>query len=123
MRTMRAFVGLLAALAASLTLASPIAPAQAAGPDRLPFNIVNQSQRGEEVFLYVVGVNLSTGRLGSVEPGRHVHPVARRQQPAQPGAGRLDPDGRLGLEHDAQRARAASPDASTCPSASGCPSR
>ncbi|RYB94817.1 sugar hydrolase [Nocardioides oleivorans] len=66
MRSLRALLGLLVALAIGFTLASPVAPATAAGPDRLPFDITNNSQRGEDVFLYVVGVDLNSGRLGYV---------------------------------------------------------
>ena len=71
MRTPRALLAVLTALlaalplAASLALGSP-APAGAIGPDRLPVTVTNQSQRGEEVFLYVVGVDLASGRLGYV---------------------------------------------------------
>jgi hypothetical protein len=42
------------------------ASAQAVGPPILPMDVVNNSGRGEAVWLYVVGVNLNTGRLGYV---------------------------------------------------------
>ena len=69
---------------AGLTLATPAPPAQAIGPDRLPFTISNQSQRGEEVFLYVVGVNLQTGRLGYVNQGGTFTPWPAGSNPPSP---------------------------------------
>ena len=45
------------------------AAAQAVGPDRLPLTITNSSGRGEAVYVYVLGTNLSTGRLGYVNAG------------------------------------------------------
>ena len=67
MRISSRLLGLAGALllALAVALVAP-APAAAAGPDRLPFDIRNDSQRGEEVFLYVVGVDLNSGRLGHV---------------------------------------------------------
>src|SRR3954454_17207722 len=57
----------LAALAIALTTAVAVAPAaQAAGPDRLPVTLTNSSGRGEALYVYVLGTNLSTGRLGYV---------------------------------------------------------
>ena len=46
-----------------------VAPAQAAPPSLLPLNVTNNSGRGDAVYLYVLGVNLSTGRLGYVNAG------------------------------------------------------
>ncbi|GIG41178.1 beta-1,3-glucanase family protein [Cellulomonas phragmiteti] len=63
-----------AAVTAALTLAGTLvagiaaaAPAAAVGPDRLPITVGNQSGRGEQVYLYVLGTNLATGRLGWVD--------------------------------------------------------
>ncbi|MBD8058681.1 ricin-type beta-trefoil lectin domain protein [Cellulomonas sp. JH27-2] len=70
MRTRRRVLGALSALAIGLTTAVIAAPAvQAAGPDRLPFTITNSSGRGDAVYVYVLGTNLSTGRLGYVNAG------------------------------------------------------
>lgn len=71
MRTSRRMLGALGALALAATAASVAgAPAaQAAGPDRLPVTITNSSGRGEAVYVYVLGTNLSTGRLGYVNAG------------------------------------------------------
>jgi hypothetical protein len=43
----------------------PLVSAHAA-PSLLPLNVTNNSGRSEQVYLYVLGVNLSTGRLGYV---------------------------------------------------------
>ncbi len=67
---MRTLTRLLRA-AATLVLAVPIAlaagtSAQAIGPSLLPLTVTNSTGRGDAVYLYVLGVNLSTGRLGYV---------------------------------------------------------
>lgn len=63
-----------AAVTAALTLAGTLAagiaaaaPAAAVGPDRLPITVGNSSGRSEQVYLYVLGTNLATGRLGWVD--------------------------------------------------------
>src|SRR4051812_25036092 len=72
--TMRARSKLSRAVAA-LAVALPMAllavgtPAQAVGPNLLPFTVTNSTGRGDAVYLYVLGVNLSTGRLGYVNAG------------------------------------------------------
>ena len=67
---------LLAGLLAALVLAGLWAPAPAAalGPDRLPFQVTNSSGRGGELYLYVIGVDLGSGRLGYVDAGGAFHP-------------------------------------------------
>jgi len=60
-------IGALGAFAIAVTTMVVAATgAQAAGPDRLPLTITNSSGRGEAVYVYVLGTNLSTGRLGYV---------------------------------------------------------
>ncbi|MEP7764421.1 beta-1,3-glucanase family protein [Sanguibacter sp. 25GB23B1] len=56
------------ALAAPLAVGSVVAPAPAvaAGPSLLPFTVTNDSGRPEAVYLYTVGVDLASGRLGYV---------------------------------------------------------
>src|SRR6478735_8472124 len=56
--------GALSALVVAVTPA-----AEAVGPDRLPFTLTNSSGRSEAVYVYVLGTNLSTGRLGYVNAG------------------------------------------------------
>lgn len=84
MRTSRTLLSLLAALAACLSLVGPVAPTSAVGPDRLPFTVANQSQRGEDVFLYVVGVDLASGRLGYVDQAGAFSPWPAGSNPPSP---------------------------------------
>ncbi|WP_020523900.1 beta-1,3-glucanase family protein [Catelliglobosispora koreensis] len=65
MRTSTRIASVLAAIALVLPL-SVASPAQAIGPDLLPVTVTNSTGRGEAVYLYVIGVNLATGRLGYV---------------------------------------------------------
>jgi hypothetical protein len=60
---------LIAILAGALCVTGATAPATAVGPDKLPITIANQSGRGEQVFVHVLGTNLATGRLGYVDAG------------------------------------------------------
>ncbi|WP_432825154.1 beta-1,3-glucanase family protein [Dactylosporangium sp. CA-092794] len=64
----RKLTGLLGALAlalpAGLVAAAPAA--HAIGPNLLPVTVTNSTGRGEAVYLYVIGTNTNTGRLGYV---------------------------------------------------------
>ncbi|PUA82433.1 beta-1,3-glucanase family protein [Nocardioides currus] len=84
MRFRRALLALVAAVSVALPLGSIVQQASAVGPDRLPFTITNSSQRGEEVFLYVVGVNLATGRLGYVRQDGTFSPWPAGSNPPSP---------------------------------------
>jgi hypothetical protein len=42
------------------------ASAQAVGPDILPVTFTNNTGRADAVYLYVIGTQLSSGRLGYV---------------------------------------------------------
>ena len=67
MRIRRKLAQALTALAVALPIGLVSAtPAQAVGPALLPVSITNNSGRGEAVHVYVIGVNLATGRLGYV---------------------------------------------------------
>ena len=65
----------LPALAAAVLLAITTAvaagppPATAVGPSLLPLTVTNSTGRTDAVYLYVLGVNLSTGRLGYANAG------------------------------------------------------
>jgi len=61
----------LAALALTVPVAATAAPpaAQAIGPTLLPVTVTNNTGRGEAVYLYVIGIQLSSGRLGYVNQG------------------------------------------------------
>jgi hypothetical protein len=67
-RMLGAIVTAITAVLAAL-LVVPASPAAAVGPALLPFTVTNTSGRGEAVYLYVLGTNLSTGRLGYVNAG------------------------------------------------------
>jgi hypothetical protein len=63
-------LGAAALLAAAVPVAVAAMPAaQATGPNLLPFTVTNTTGRGDSVYLYVLGTNLSTGRLGYVDAG------------------------------------------------------
>ncbi len=68
---MRSFLRALTALALAVPVAAAVSPpaAQAVGPALLPVTVQNSSGRGEAVYLYVIGVQLSSGRLGYVNQG------------------------------------------------------
>jgi hypothetical protein len=61
----------LAALAVLVPVAAAVEPsaAQAVGPNVLPVTVTNSTGRGDAVYLYVLGVQLSSGKLGYVNQG------------------------------------------------------
>jgi len=60
-------------------------PASAAvGPTLLPVTVTNHTGRGDTVYLYVLGVNLSTGRLGYVNAGGTFTPWPAGGNPPTP---------------------------------------
>ena len=80
-----------AAVTAPLTLAGTLAagiaaaaPAAAVGPDRLPITVGNSSGRSEQVYLYVLGTNLVTGRLGWVDGSGAFTPWPAGSNPPSP---------------------------------------
>ncbi|MER7273413.1 beta-1,3-glucanase family protein [Dactylosporangium sp. NPDC000244] len=67
MRLRTKLLGAAAVVAAAIPVAIAALPsAQAAGPSLLPFTVTNSTGRGDAVYLYVLGTNLSTGKLGYV---------------------------------------------------------
>lgn len=58
-------LGALAALV--LALPASAVPAPAVGPDLLPVTVTNNTGRADAVYLYVIGVQLASGRLGYVD--------------------------------------------------------
>ncbi|GAA2566850.1 hypothetical protein GCM10010435_45420 [Winogradskya consettensis] len=64
---MQAVAALAMTVPAAVTALS--SPAQAIGPALLPVTVTNNTGRGEATYLYVIGTNLSTGRLGYVNQG------------------------------------------------------
>jgi len=84
-RTRRRIVSAIAALALTIPLAASIAsPAQAIGPNLLPVTVTNNTGRGDAVYLYVIGINLSTNRLGYVNQGGTFTPWPAGQIPPSP---------------------------------------
>ena len=72
MRTRKKLLGIAAAFAVVIAGGTYAAIGQASaatGPALLPVNIANQTGRGEPVYLYLIGTNLNTGRLGYVNSG------------------------------------------------------
>ncbi|HWS39321.1 MAG TPA: beta-1,3-glucanase family protein [Actinoplanes sp.] len=60
----RAVLAFLLSVPAVLTL--PTTPAAAIGPDLLPVTVTNNSGRSDAVYLYVLGTDIRSGRLGYV---------------------------------------------------------
>jgi glycosyl hydrolase family 64 (putative beta-1,3-glucanase)/ricin-type beta-trefoil lectin protein len=75
---------------AALVMAVPVlaavspSPAQAAGPDILPVTVTNSTGRGDAVYLYVLGVQLSSGRLGYVNQAGTFTAWSGGQNPPSP---------------------------------------
>ncbi|MEV4703569.1 beta-1,3-glucanase family protein [Actinoplanes sp. NPDC049316] len=86
MRTKRRLLHALAALAVAVPVAvsAAAAPAQAVGPALLPVSVTNNTGRGDAVYLYVIGTNLNTGRLGYVNQGGTFTPWPAGQIPPSP---------------------------------------
>lgn len=71
---------LLAAVAGTVTAT----PAHAVGPALLPVTVSNTTGRADPVYLYVIGVQLATGRLGYVTSGGAFVPWTGGQIPPSP---------------------------------------
>ena len=76
----------LTALALTVPVAAAVSPsaAQAVGPNLLPVTVSNTTGRSEAVYLYVIGVQLSSGRLGYVNQGGTFSPWTGGQIPPSP---------------------------------------
>lgn len=59
-------------------------PARAIGPTLLPVTVTNNTGRAGSVHLYVLGTNLSTGRLGYVNQAGTFTPWPAGQIPPSP---------------------------------------
>ena len=86
MRTRRRLLQALAALAVAVPVSAAVVPtaAQAVGPNLLPVTVTNNTGRGDAVYLYVIGINLSTSRLGYVNQGGTFTPWPAGQIPPSP---------------------------------------
>jgi len=84
-RTRRWGLSALAALALAVPAAAVVAsPAQAVGPALLPVTVTNITGRGDAVYLYTIGINLNTNRLGYVNQGGTFTPWPAGQIPPSP---------------------------------------
>ena len=86
MRTKRRLLQALAALAVSVPVSAAVSatPAEAVGPSILPVTVTNNTGRGDAVYLYTIGINLGTGRLGYVNQGGTFTPWPAGANPPVP---------------------------------------
>jgi hypothetical protein len=84
LRTRRKLFTALAALAIASPVVAVASPAQAIGPAVLPVTVTNSTGRGDAVYLYVIGIQLSSGRLGYVNQGGTFTPWTGGQNPPSP---------------------------------------
>ncbi|RZU51490.1 beta-1,3-glucanase [Krasilnikovia cinnamomea] len=86
MHTRKRLLHALAALAVTVPVTAAItpAPASAVGPALLPVTVTNNTGRGDAVYLYVLGINLSTNRLGYVNRSGAFTPWPAGQIPPSP---------------------------------------
>lgn len=82
-RAIRQWLGA-AACVVVIAAMTPLSSAEAAPPSLLPLNVTNNSGRGEQVYLYVLGVNLNTGRLGYVNAAGTFTPWPAGSLPPSP---------------------------------------
>ncbi|MFI8091275.1 glycoside hydrolase family 64 protein [Streptomyces sp. NPDC086080] len=71
-------------LGGSLLATGVSSPAHAAVPDTVPMTITNNSGRGEQVYLYNLGTQLSTGRQGWADADGTFHPWPAGGNPPTP---------------------------------------
>ncbi|WP_250002198.1 beta-1,3-glucanase family protein [Actinoplanes sp. M2I2] len=83
---MRTLLRTLAALALTVPVVAAVSPpaAQAIGPNLLPVTVTNNTGRGEAVHLYVIGIQLSSGRLGYVNQAGTFNPWTGGALPPAP---------------------------------------
>jgi hypothetical protein len=84
MRLRRKLIAIGSALLAGLSSTVVAEPAHAVGPALLPVTVTNTTGRGDAVYLYVIGVQLATGRLGYVTSGGTFVPWSGGQLPPVP---------------------------------------
>jgi len=84
MNVRRQLVAAVSALLLVAAVAVGAAPAHAVGPSLLPVTVSNNTGRAEAVYLYVIGIQLSSGRLGYVTAGGAFVPWTGGQIPPSP---------------------------------------
>ncbi|MEU3097948.1 glycoside hydrolase family 64 protein [Streptomyces sp. NPDC006967] len=77
-------LSLATALGGSLLATGVSSPAHAAVPDTIPLTITNNSARGEQVYVYNLGTQLSTGRQGWADANGTFHPWPAGGNPPTP---------------------------------------
>ncbi|MGC0379439.1 glycoside hydrolase family 64 protein [Streptomyces sp. SAI-229] len=83
-RILTAGTAIAAVIAGSLLTAGTAAPAHAAVPDTIPLKITNNSGRGDQVYIYNLGTQLSTGRQGWADASGTFHPWPAGGNPPTP---------------------------------------
>ncbi|TQL24441.1 glycoside hydrolase family 64 protein [Streptomyces sp. SLBN-134] len=73
-----------AVLGGSLLATGVPSPAHAAVPDTIPLQITNNSGRGEQLYVYNLGTQLSTGRQGWADASGTFHPWPAGGNPPTP---------------------------------------
>ncbi|WP_369383723.1 glycoside hydrolase family 64 protein [Streptomyces sp. cg36] len=71
-------------VAAGFTATGPAAPATAAVPSTIPLTVTNNSGRGEPLYVYNLGTELSTGRQGWADANGTFHPWPAGGNPPTP---------------------------------------
>ena len=84
MRLRRKLLAAASALLSGLAVTVVATPAHAVGPALLPVTVTNTTGRSDPVYLYVIGVQLSSGRLGYVTSGGAFVPWSGGQIPPSP---------------------------------------
>lgn len=80
----RLLVSTLTIAMAAIGVGVAAAPAAVAAPDRLPLTVTNSSGRTEAVYLYVLGTDLSSGRLGWADAAGTFHAWPAGSNPPAP---------------------------------------
>ncbi|WP_313896985.1 glycoside hydrolase family 64 protein [Streptomyces sp. GC420] len=70
--------------AAGLTVSAPAPAAEAAVPATIPLTFTNNSGRGEQVYIYNLGTELSSGRQGWADANGTFHPWPAGGNPPTP---------------------------------------
>ncbi|MCW3820529.1 beta-1,3-glucanase family protein [Micromonospora sp. DR5-3] len=84
MRLRRKLLAVASALLAGVAGTVAATPARAVGPALLPVTVTNTTGRADPVYLYVIGTQLATGRLGYVTSGGTFVPWTGGQIPPSP---------------------------------------
>lgn len=83
-RILAAGLSVATVLGGSLLATGVPSPAHAAVPDTIPLTITNNSGRGEQVYVYNLGTQLSTGRQGWADANGTFHPWPAGGNPPTP---------------------------------------